>query len=106
MAAKATKLVSLRIDEQDYEKLQREAAALGLKPAVLARLLLRTSLNGAQTTPRRHSRREVAAARRRLEEEASAGRMPNVDAVELIRRMRDERAEHLMAVVADRDGVT
>jgi hypothetical protein len=91
MATDKTKLVSLRVSESDYSKLTAQAAVLGLKPAVFARVLLRTSLNAPRTAPRRHSREEFRAAVARLDRLAAKRGDQGADAVELIHRARDDR---------------
>ena len=85
----------MRISEEDYSKLESEALALGLAPAVLARLLLRLSLNEPRANVRRHSRRDVERAVGRLERLATSGQLPSFDAVELVRQTRDARADHI-----------
>ena len=98
MKSQRSRLVSLRVSEADYAALEQQAADLGLKPAVLARVLIRTSLNAPRETGRRHTRRQVTAILDRIEKRV-AGSAPDVDAVELIRRARDERDGHLAQVV-------
>jgi hypothetical protein len=93
MTAQASRLISLRIPAGDYSKLQRDAAALGLKPAVLARVLIRASLNAPSAAPRRHSRRQVAAALDRIDRRIATGGVPAVDPVALIKRAREEREQ-------------
>jgi hypothetical protein len=95
MTARPAKLVSLRISTEDYVNLERQAASLGVKPAVFARLLVRLGLNSPATAGRRHNRRQVADALARLDKRAAGGRAPQVDAVELIRRARDERGQRI-----------
>ena len=105
MRAGASRLVSVRISEADHAKLEQEATTLGLKPAVLARLLLRLSLNEPRTLAKRHSRHEVEKALARLDRLATAGATPAFDAVELIRRARDERAKQVDDLVfSDSEG--
>lgn len=99
MATDATKLVSLRFSETDYSKLKEEAASLGLKPAVLARVLIRASLNASREAPVRHSRKQFVAALGRLDRLVASSGAPAVDAVELIRQARDERDERLTDVL-------
>lgn len=90
--------MSLRLTEADYAKLEREAARLGLRPAVLARLMLRVSLNSPAAMHQRYTRRDAAAALHDLEDDATAGRTVEFDAVELIRRLREDRAADLVGV--------
>jgi hypothetical protein len=42
--------LTVRLDAQDYERLEREATRLGMRPGTLARVLLRASL-GAPERP-------------------------------------------------------
>jgi hypothetical protein len=99
MKSHPTRLVSLRVSESDYAKLEQQSADLGLKPAVLARVLIRASLNAPAEASRRHTRRQVAAVLDRIDKRVAATKHPSVDAVALIRRARDERDEHLARVV-------
>ncbi len=104
MKSQTTHLVSLRVSEGDYVKLEQQSAALGLKPAVLARVLIRASLNAPRTTHRRHSRRRVASVLDRIDRRVAGGAAPGVDAVALIQRARDGRDEHLRRVIGDPAG--
>jgi hypothetical protein len=45
--------LTVRLDAQDYERLEREATRLGMRPGTLARVLLRASL-GAPERPSEH----------------------------------------------------
>ncbi|HLY66878.1 MAG TPA: hypothetical protein VKU60_15190 [Chloroflexota bacterium] len=47
-----TKPVLLRLDEPDYDRLEEQARALGMRPGTLARVLLRARLQeGARPEP-------------------------------------------------------
>jgi hypothetical protein len=96
MSTETSRLVSLRLPESDYSKLQRQAAALGLKPAVLARVIVRTCLSAPRDAATRHSRRQAEAALARLSRHAASGNLPAVDAVELIKAGREERDEQIV----------
>lgn len=89
MGADKPRLVSLRVSEDDYAKLAGQAGALGLKPAVLARVLLRTSLNSSASSSR-HSLAEFHEALAALDALVPADGLP-IDGVEEIRRVREER---------------
>jgi hypothetical protein len=39
-----TRALTVRLEEQDYERLEREATRLGMRPGTLARVILRASL--------------------------------------------------------------
>ena len=93
------KVISLRVSETDYAKLEQAAAGLGLKPAVLARVLVRAGLNAPSNAPRNRSRKDALAALDRLDRFVASGRAPAVDVVELIRRARDERDDQIMRTI-------
>jgi hypothetical protein len=101
MKSETTRLLSLRVSEGDYVKLEQQSAALGLKPAVLARVLIRASLNAPRMTGRRHTRRQVASVLDRIDRRVAAGGASGVDAVALIQSAREERDEHLAGVIVD-----
>jgi len=84
------KVVSLRVSETDYAKLEQAAAGLGLKPA---------GLNAPSNAPRNRSRKDALAALDRLDRFVASGRAPAVDVVELIRRARDERDDQIMRTI-------
>jgi hypothetical protein len=90
-----SRTISLRFSEADYLKLKDEAAILGLKPAVLARVIVRTSLNAPRDASRRSSRRRFAAALAGLNHLVASGGGAPVDAVEVIRKVRGQRDDHL-----------
>jgi hypothetical protein len=89
-----SRTISLRFSEADYLKLKEEAAVLGLKPAVLARVIVRTSLNAPRDALRRSSRRRFAAALEGLNNLVASGGGAPVDAVEVIREVRRQRDDH------------
>ena len=43
--------LTVRLDAQDYERLEREATRLGMRPGTLARVLLRASLGTSERQP-------------------------------------------------------
>ena len=43
--------VTVRLAAQDYERLEREATRLGMRPGTLARVLLRASLGAPERQP-------------------------------------------------------
>ena len=43
--------VTVRLEAQDYERLEREATRLGMRPGTLARVLLRASLGAPERQP-------------------------------------------------------
>jgi hypothetical protein len=90
-----SRTISLRFSEADYLKLREEAAVLGLKPAVLARVIVRTSLNAPRDASRRSSRRRFAAALEGLNHLVATGGGAPVDPVEVIREVRRQRDDHL-----------
>jgi hypothetical protein len=47
--------VTVRLEARDYERLEREAARLGMRPGTLARVLLRASLRTPERQPERPS---------------------------------------------------
>ena len=92
--------LSLRFSQADYSKLREEAAALGLRPAVLARVIIRTSLNAPHEERRRSGRRQFTAALERLNALTGSGGGGPVDAVEVIRGARQRREAQLTEVLA------
>lgn len=99
MESGTPRLISLRLADADDTKLRKQADSLGLKPAVFARLLIRVGLNQPQLGGKRHSRKQVESAFKRLERLAASGDVAPFDAAEVIRRMREEREEHLIRLV-------
>jgi hypothetical protein len=43
--------LTVRLETQDYERLEREATRLGMRPGTLARVLLRASLGAPERQP-------------------------------------------------------
>ncbi len=95
-----TKTISLRFSESDYVKLEEQAAALGLKPAVLARVIVRTTLNAPAAERPRASRRQFSAALKKVNELVAKGGGAPIDPVELIHRVRDRRSDQLRDVLS------
>ncbi|MBJ7596290.1 MAG: hypothetical protein JF886_15790 [Candidatus Dormibacteraeota bacterium] len=89
MEGNKQRLISLRVSESDYANLTRQANGLGLKPAVFARVLLRSGLS-ATPGSRRHSLAEFHEALAALDALAPADE-PAIAGVEEIRRARAER---------------
>jgi hypothetical protein len=92
-----TKAITLRLDPSDYDRLETEAARLGVAPATLARVYVRAGLNGeAESVAARNRRtalaalRGLAALRQRLPDDGSP-----VDVVELMAEGREERDRRL-----------
>jgi hypothetical protein len=73
-----TRPLTLRLEEPDYDRLQAEAADLGMKPGTLARVLLHASLGRAPVPGRGRSRRDAAVLDRLA---ALTAELPGVDAV-------------------------
>ena len=46
-----SRALTVRLDAQDYERLEREAVRLGMRPGTLARVLLRASLGDPREQP-------------------------------------------------------
>ena len=46
-----THALTVRLDAEDYERLEHEATRLGMRPGTLARVLLRASLGAPQRQP-------------------------------------------------------
>ena len=46
-----SRALTVRLDAQDYERLEREATRLGMRPGTLARVLLRASLGEPERPP-------------------------------------------------------
>jgi hypothetical protein len=47
----ASRALTVRLEAQDYERLEREATRLGMRPGTLARVLLRASLGAPERQP-------------------------------------------------------
>jgi len=83
------KAITLRLEPMDYERLAVEARRRGVAPAALARVYVRTGLNGQPTIPDQRRLAGLAALDRLAELTAD---LPLVDAVELVRKGRRELA--------------
>jgi hypothetical protein len=83
------KAVTLRLDPADYERLEGEAARLGMSPGTLARVYVRAGLNAGATEAERRRRAGLAALDRLA---ALTADLPPVDAVSAARDSRDELA--------------
>ncbi len=94
-----TRTISLRFSEADYVKLREQATALGLRPAVLARVIVRTTLHAPPDARRRTSRGQFTAALKKVNDLVATGGGAPVDAVELIHRLRDRRDDQLGEVL-------
>ncbi len=96
------RLIPVRLDEQNYEKLTALARAYGLRPAVMARLLL------IQALSRPDLRIEPADGRRPAEEAFEASEAPtryyvlSEDDLAAIRRMWEESALRVSRAVRQR----
>src|SRR5438309_2020521 len=100
MTSDARRLISVRLSESDYSKPEKEAAALGLKPAVLARVMVRAGLNAPREASRPHSRKQFTEALARIDRLVASGRAAPVDAVDLIRLAREEREKQLASALS------
>ena len=49
--ATTSRALTVRLEPQDYERLEREATRLGMRPGTLARVLLRASLGAPERRP-------------------------------------------------------
>ena len=80
------KVISLRLEAEEYDRLEAEARRLGIAPGTLARAYVREGLNGGD---REQERRRVGlAALDRLDELTSD--LPPVDAVRIAREGRED----------------
>jgi hypothetical protein len=50
-----THALTVRLEAEDYERLEREATRLGMRPGTLARVLLRASLGAPERRPEQPS---------------------------------------------------
>ena len=86
-----TRAITVRLEEQDHERLEVEARRLGLTPGALARVFVRTSLDADRDAEAQARRRAGVAAIRGL---ASLRRRMHdrdpIDVVQLIREGREE----------------
>ncbi len=88
-----TKVITLRVNLADYERLEAEAERLGVVPTTLAQRYVRAGLSGEAQSRSAKSRqtglaalRELAELRQRLPDHGS-----RVDVVEIIAEGREER---------------
>jgi predicted DNA-binding protein len=79
--------VTLRLDPEDYERLETEAKRLGLAPATLVRIYVRARLNGGEAELERRSRIGLEALDRLARLTAD---LPAVDAMEIARESRGD----------------
>src|SRR5437879_5811013 len=79
--------ITLRLDPDDYARLESEAARLGVPPATLVRMYVRGRLNGDETEAERQRRAGLEALDRLTELTMN---LPRVDAVQFARESRDE----------------
>jgi hypothetical protein len=49
--ATTSRALTVRLERQDYERLEREATRLGMRPGTLARVLIRASLGAPERRP-------------------------------------------------------
>lgn len=84
--------LTVRLDDEDYARLEREAGRLGMRPGTLARVLLRAGLRSSDTTiaPERGS---PGWALSRLAELRHG--LPEQDAVALVRKGRADLDDRL-----------
>jgi hypothetical protein len=94
---RATKVISLRLDREDRERLEAEAQRLGLAPATLARVYVRAGLHGNDLSTTGRARRAGLDALEGLAE--LRGSLPHdgpaVDVVQIIAEGREERDRRL-----------
>ena len=81
-----TKLVTVRLDEADYERLRARAAELALRPSTLARDILHTSLSADSKSLTAALPSARLAALDRLVR--LSGGQPTADAVQLVKAAR------------------
>jgi len=82
----ATRAVTIRLDDVDYERLEAEASRVGMQVATLARIYVRAALPGsAPSEVERRSALEALLHLARITE-----KLPSIDAVELARGSRED----------------
>ena len=93
-----TRAITLRLDDDDHDRLEREAARLGLRAGTLARLYVRAGLGEDPATAEAEQRRRAGSdglsRLTKLREELRRAGHVGVDAVaavEAARRELDER---------------
>jgi hypothetical protein len=92
-----TKAITLRLDPGDYERLESEAKRVGIAPATLARMLVRTGLSSEIESEAAKNRRMGLAALRGMAtlRDCLPDTQPAVDVVEIIAAGRRERERAL-----------
>lgn len=98
MTTRATRAITVRMSEQDFARLESQAERAGLKPAVYARLLVRTGLTAPPDAPHRRSRAEFVAALEKLKSHLDPSR-PGIDIVAVINEGREEREAERAAIM-------
>lgn len=78
--------ITLRLDSVDYARLETEAERLGVPPATLVRMYVRSKLNGDDTEVERRRRAGLQALDRLTELTAD---LPTVDAVQIAQESRE-----------------
>ena len=91
------KAVTLRLDPDDYERLEAEATRLGLRAGTLVRVYVRAGLNHSETETETQRRQRVGhqalADFSRLRAELRREGYPSVDAVKIMEENRVELEE-------------
>lgn len=93
-----TRALTLRLDDDDHDRLEREAARLGLRAGTLARVYVRAGLGedqaAVEAAQRRGAGMEALTRLAKLREELRSGGHVGVDAVAAVKAARrdlDER---------------
>src|SRR5438270_10700739 len=89
----ATKAITLRLEAEDYERLEAEATRLGMRPGTLVRVYVRAGLANSGESEAEKRRRiglEVLDRLEALRADLRRAGYPSVDAVQLARESRDE----------------
>jgi hypothetical protein len=81
----AARPLTVRLDTDDYDRLEETADQLGMRPGTLARVLLHASLTGARTASLGNRARGLAALARLRQ---MSERLPPVDAVAIAAEAR------------------
>jgi len=79
--------ITLRLDPEDYGRLESEAARLGVAPATLVRMYVRARFDGDETEAEKRRRAGLQALDRLTELTVN---LPFVDAVQTARESREE----------------
>ncbi len=85
---KVRKAITLRLDPEDHERLEREAKRLGMQPGTLARVYVHAGLVGKIGREAERKRRLGLDALHRLMQLTAD--LPPVDAVSVARESREE----------------